>query len=123
MSADIEKDPFMHKLMHPRDPKQRIISKKRFPNARLSSSFYELDERVLGSPQSVDVQTLLSKHKGLVSLIQKIGRERFEKHFLYREGPEDLETIARECEVTLEEAEEIQTLLLDLSIQSEFFHP
>lgn len=123
MIAEIEKDPFVQNLLYPKDPGLKILSKKRFPNSRLSSSFYEIDERVQASAASVDVQTLLSRHKGLVDLILRIGRDKFEKHFLYREGPETVEEAAEQCGITLKEAEDIQALLLDLSIQSEFFHP
>ena len=123
MIAEIEKDPFVQKLMYPKDPQWKVLAKKRFPNSRLSSSFYEMDERVQGSPQSVDVETLLSRRQGLVNLIQRIGRENFERHFLYRNETESLESSAKVCGITVPEAEEIHSLLLDLSIQSEFFHP
>ncbi|OGR85165.1 MAG: hypothetical protein A2901_02660 [Elusimicrobia bacterium RIFCSPLOWO2_01_FULL_54_10] len=122
--ADLERDPFVQKLLHPASAAQKILSKKRFPNARLSSSFYEIDEeRVRGAAGQVDVQGLLSSHKGMTHLIKKIGQENFEKHFLYREGAESPEAAAQACGITVQDAQNLSSFLLDLSVQSEFAHP
>lgn len=58
----------------------------------------------------------------MMGLIQRIGREKFEKHFLYHEEPETIETAAQACGLSREEAQNIISLLLELSIQSEFLH-
>ncbi len=122
--ADLEQDPFVQKLFHPKDQSLKIISRKRYPNTRLSSSFYEIDEgRVIDSSGTVDVQSLLSRRKGLAELILKIGRENFEKYFLYRDEALSPEDISRACGITADQTKEIISLLLDLSIHSEFFHP
>ncbi len=122
--ADLEKDPFVQKLLYPTDPKFKILARKRYPNTRLSSSFYEINEERLGdSGGTVDVQTILSGHRGMVEVIRKIGRGNFEKYFLYRDEARSHGEIAAACGITAKEAEAIAALLLDLSIHSEFFHP
>lgn len=122
--AEIEKDDFVQKLLRPENSSFKILSKKRYPNTRLSSGFYEMDEgRLRASTGRVDIESLLAGHKGMTNLIQRIGRENFEKHFLYREGHETLEESAQACGISAQDARGIAGFLLDISIQSEFFHP
>lgn len=122
--TEIEKDDFMQKLLRPENPSFKILSKKRYLNTRISSGFYEMDEgRLRASAGGVDVESLLAIHKGMTDNILRIGRKNFEKHFLYREGRETLEEAAQACGISAQEARDISSLLLDISIQSEFFHP
>ena len=122
--AEIERDDFVRKLLYPGNPSLKIISKRRFPNTGFSPGFYEMDEeRLRAAPGGVDVERFLAGHRGMTDLIRRIGRENFEKYFLYREGPESLEETAQACGISAREARDIASLILDLSIQSEFFYP
>ncbi|OGR87278.1 MAG: hypothetical protein A3A86_01125 [Elusimicrobia bacterium RIFCSPLOWO2_01_FULL_60_11] len=122
--SEIEQDPFVQRLLRPEDPSFKVLTKKRFPNTRLASGFYELNEdRVRSASDSGDVETLLQRHRGMTDLIRRIGRENFEKHFLYRQGSETMDEAARACGLTPQEGKDLASLLLELSVQSEFYHP
>ena len=121
--SEVERDEFFHKLFYPQNTSLKIISKKSFSNTCLSSSFYEMnEERLRSSSGEVDVERILANHKGMMDLIHKIGREKFELHFLYREESETSEQAGEACGLSPQEARELASLLLELSIQSEFFH-
>lgn len=122
MIQQIEEDPLFGRLNEGGDA-PRAIFRKRYPHTRLSSGFYSLKEEILSGSQPVDVESLLLKHKRVLSLVKKIGRDNFEKHFLYKESPESPESIAALCGITADETRKIQSLINDLAIQSEFFHP
>ena len=121
--AELEADPLMRRLMSPDDPSLRAVTRKRYPDAGLHPGFYELDERTAASPESVDVESVLERHKGLIGLIRKIGRDKFERYFLYKDDGGTLESAASACGVSLEEAGGIESLLLEVSVRSEFFRP
>jgi DNA-directed RNA polymerase specialized sigma54-like protein len=71
----------------------------------------------------VSPETLLDQKKHLLKLIEKVGQENFEKHFLFREESDTTENIATLCGISLEEVKQIQEFILDMSVQSEFYHP
>lgn len=121
--AEVEHDPLFKKLTHWKTDEGRVVGFKKFASAQLSTSFYELNEQLKSATENVDVELMMNKHKGIVALIKKIGQEKFEKYFLYREDPATPEEIAKECTLSLEEVEMIQSLLLEISIHSEFLHP
>ncbi|MBI3012996.1 MAG: hypothetical protein HYY63_05150 [Elusimicrobia bacterium] len=121
--ADLEGDPIFRKLVYPHDGGPRAIFRKRFPHSGLSSSFYEVKEENRVGGGTVDVETLLAQHKGLVDLIRKIGRENFETYFLYEEEPRSEEFLAQACGIGIEEVRKIRSLVLEISLHSEFFHP
>lgn len=121
--VEIEGDPLFQKLFYTPDRETKIISRKRLPNTRLSSSLLEFKEEISAGKENVDVESLLKKHKGIVSLVQKIGQKNFEDYFLYGTAEKSIEEIASVCGITFQEAKEIQSMLLDLSIHAEFFNP
>lgn len=121
--SDIEQDPLFQKLIYPPDRGPRAIFRRRFPRTRLSKSFYEIKEEIKSGSESVDVQSLLEKHSDIIDLIKTIGQENFEKNFLYRESPETPESIAIACGISVSEVQKIQSMIMELSIRSEFFHP
>jgi DNA-directed RNA polymerase specialized sigma54-like protein len=101
-----------------------IVRYKRFGHTRISGQFYEMqDVDVAGSSGGVSPEALLEQKKHLLALIQKVGQERFERFFLYREESDTLDAIAQACAVSKEEAKQLQDFVIDMSVQSEFYHP
>ena len=118
--SEIEKDPLFAKLVYPPDSGPRAIFKRRYPHTRLSSNFFELKEELESTARSVDVESLLDKRKGMIKLIRRIGRENFEKYFLYQETSQTIEEIAQICGMNVEEAREVQSLVIELDVHSDF---
>lgn len=120
---EIEKDPIFQKLMHPSDFGLKVILRRPFPHSKLSKRFYELKDGILQNSTGLDVEKLLNQQQEVLKLIKKIGQEKFEKYFLYREESASGESIAKWCEISLEEVLSIQSFILTFSIHSQIFNP
>ncbi len=120
---EVEESGVFQKLLYPKDTGPKAIHRRRFPHARLSPSFYEVKEELQPAQSRTDVEKILSQHKELIHLIKKIGQKNFESYFLYLEGPNSIEGIAKDCGITVEEVRKIQSLVTEISIHSEFFEP
>ncbi len=120
---EVEESHIFKKLLYPKDSGPKAVHRRRFPHARLISSFYEVREDLHPSQSKTDVEKILFQHTELVHLIKKIGQKNFESYFLYLEGPGSLEEIARNCGINVEEVKKIQNLVTEVSIHSEFFEP
>lgn len=121
--SEIEKDRLFQELLSAQTGHQKIIQYKRFGRSGIAGQFYEMQEtRVVGGSGET-LEALLVQKKSLLKLIEKIGQDNFEKHFLYREGSESLESMANICGINLDEARKIQDFILDMSVQAEFYHP
>jgi DNA-directed RNA polymerase specialized sigma54-like protein len=123
MLSEVEKDPVFQELMAARSEGRKIIRFKRFGQTGLSGQFYESqDANVVGGGGETP-ESLLDQKKHLLTLIEKVGQEKFERFFLFREEGDTLENIASQCAVSVEEAKELQDFVLDMSVQTEFYHP
>lgn len=120
---EIESDPLFRKLYFPSDGLPRVIRRSPWASTRLSQGFYELKEEISSDSGSVEVESLLAKRRGLVGLIQKVGQEAFERYFLYEEEALSQEKLAQRTGLTLEQVREMQDLVLEMSIHSEFNRP
>ena len=89
----------------------------------LALCYQFLDEINHGSETGCDVETIISKNAQAASLIQQIGRENFEKHFLYNSQSLKPEQAAPLCDITVEQAEQITNFLNEVSLKSECFTP
>jgi DNA-directed RNA polymerase specialized sigma54-like protein len=122
--SDVERDGLFQELLDARAEGKRIIKFKRFSRTQLSGQFYESqDQDVVGSGADVSMESMLEKRADLLELIHKIGQDKFERYFMYREGSEPPETIAKECGVTLEQAKSLEDFIVEMSVQAEFYHP
>jgi len=119
LTAEVESSPLFKKLYR----KERIIRYQRYPSTDISPRFYQLNEEIAAGTGTLDIESLLSDKKGMVRQIQKIGLENFKRYFLYPEPEVSAEEIARECNLELAEVEEINSLINDFSIMSEFYNP
>jgi len=59
----------------------------------------------------------------VIRLVKKIGREKFERYFLYPQPEVSTEEVAQECNLGLAEVERINSLINEFSIMSEFYNP
>ncbi|MCG3204182.1 MAG: hypothetical protein KCHDKBKB_00888 [Elusimicrobia bacterium] len=121
--SEVEHDPLFHELVNARAEGKRIVKFKRFSRTGLSNQFYESQDMDVVGSSGLSPETLLEQKKHLMALIQKIGQEKFERYFLYREDGDTAEHIAELCGVTLEEAKQVQDFVVDMSVQAEFNHP
>ena len=116
--AEIEKNPLFKKLYQ-----EKVIRYQRFPRTDISPSFYPLKEEVIADKGSFDVESLLLGREDIVKKIKKLGRENFKRYFLYPEHEMTAEEIAEECDLDIQEVEELNSFIDEFSIQSEFYHP
>ena len=116
---EIERNPLFHRLYR----KEKLIHYQRFPQTSISSTFYQLKEETVADPGSLDIESLLLKKEHLVHQIQKLGMERFKRYFLFPDSGMTLDEIARECDLDVLQVQEINSLIDEYSIMSEFYHP
>ena len=120
---DTENDPLFQKLMHPESYAQKVISYKRFPRTDLSAKFYEFDENAAGGNTSFDIGSFLKKREEAVSIIERLGMERFKQYFLYNEDKTPDEELADSCKLTISDVQKIQDAVDDLAIHTQLYHP
>jgi hypothetical protein len=122
--SDVERDSLFQELLDARAEGKRIIKFKRFARTQLAGQFYDgQDQDVVGAGGGEGMESMLDKRKDLLELIQKIGQEKFERYFMYREGGETTANIAADCGVTIEQAKSLEDFIVEMSVQAEFYHP
>jgi len=119
LTAEVESSPLFKKLYR----KERIIHYQRYPKTDLSPRFYQLNEEIAAGTGTIDIESLISNKEDVIRLIKKIGRENFERYFLYPEPEVSAEEVAQECNLELAEVERINNLINEFSIVSEFYNP
>ena len=117
--ANIEQDPLFKRLYY----KEKLLRYQRFPRTDISSGFYRLEEERIVDRGSLDVESLLQNKEYIIRQVKKMGIERFKRYFLFPELGITLEEIARENDLEISEVKEINNLIDEFSIQSEFYHP
>jgi len=116
---EIEQSPLFQKLYQ----REKLVRYQRFLRTDISSSFYQVREEVVADKGSFDIDSLLLNKGHLVRQIQKLGQEKFKRYFLFPESGMTLEQIARECDLEVSEVRQINSLIDEFSIRSEFYHP
>ncbi len=117
--VDIEKTPIFQRLCG----HDKVVGYQRFPRTDISSSFYRLREDRAASRGSMDVESLLINKEHIISQVRRIGLEKFKRYFLLPESALPLDEIASACDLEISEVEEINDLINEFSIMSEFYHP
>ena len=117
--ADTEQSSLFKRLYH----KEKLIRHQRFPRTDISSSFHQLEEGRVADKGSPDVESLLLNKEYIIRQIKKLGLEKFKRYFLFPESGMTLERIAKENALEVSEVKEINNLVDELSIMSEFYHP
>lgn len=119
---EIEKDPLFRKLFFA-EGASGVIRRQRWPAGRYGGSLYELQEGMVASGERVKVEEALGEKADLLPLIRKMGRENFERYFLYCEEGVPLKEIARRTGVAEDAVLRIHDMLLEIGAQAEFFLP
>ena len=117
--ARIERSPLFQRFYQ----QEKVIRRHRFPKTDIASSFYQLKAELVADNSSLDVESLLLDKKHIVDQIKKLGREKFERYFLFPESGMSEEEITRECNLAVAEVRKMNRLIDELSVLSEFYHP
>ena len=117
--TEIERNPLFKRLYQ----KEKLIRHQRFPRTDISSSFYQLTEESVADRGSLDIESVLLNKEHIVGQIQKLGQEKFKRYFLFPESGMTIEEIARECDLEVSEVQQINNIIDQFSIMSEFYHP
>jgi len=117
--TEIERSPLFQRLYQ----KEKLIRRHRLPRTDISASFYQLKEEAVADKGSLDVESLLLNKKHIIGHIQRLGRDKFKRYFLFPESGMTAEEIAQECNLTVSEVQKINSLIDEFSILSEFYHP
>jgi len=116
---EIENSPIFMRLHQ----QEQLIRRQRIPRTDISPSFYQLREEVIADKGSLDAESLLHDKRQIVRQVEKLGLEKFKHYFLFPESGMTPEEIAEECSLKISEVQEINELIDDFSILSEFYHP
>jgi len=117
--TEIEQSPLFKRLCQ----REKLIRYQRFPRSDISSGLYQLKEEMVIDKGSFDVDSLLLNKEHIVRQIQKLGLEKFKRYFLFPESGMTLEEIAGECDLDISEVRNMNSLIDEFSIMSEFYHP
>lgn len=117
--TEVEKSSIFRKLYE----QEKLIRYQRFPRTALSLDFYEFKEEISADRSPADVESLLLGREHLISLLQKLGIDKFKRYFLFPESGMTSEEIASECNLNINETSKINELINELSVVSEFEHP
>ncbi len=116
----VEKDPLFRKLYHGTAALPSVIRRQRWPRAKLSSGFYDMDESRMAAGQRVDVEGTLDARRDVLPLIQRMGQAAFERYFLRAEEDVTLPEIALRTGLSEAEVVRVHDLLLEIGAQAEF---
>lgn len=119
----IEKDPLFRKLYFGSEERRGVIRRSRWPNSRFGGSFYEVREGLVAGGERVRVEETLGEKAALLPKIRKMGREAFERYFLYGEDALALGEIAKRTGLTAQEVQQVSDMLVEIGAQAEFAAP
>lgn len=119
LTAEVENSPLFKKLCR----NERIIHYQRYPKTDTPSRFYQLNEEIAAGTDTLDIESMLSDKEDVVRQIQKMGLDKFKRYFLYPEPGVSPQETARQCNLRRAEVEEINNLINEFSIMSEFYNP
>jgi DNA-directed RNA polymerase specialized sigma54-like protein len=117
--TEVEHNPLFQRLYR----EERLIRHQRAPRTDISPSFYQIKEEAIADQRSPDVESLLINKEHIVRQIQKLGLEKFKRCFLFTEPGTTLAEIATECGLEVSEVKKINSLIDEISIMGEFYHP
>ncbi len=123
MVKEIESDPLFEKLLYASEESWKILKFQPHPRTRLEGSFYEMNEDTLPAGGRPEAAAVLSEGREAMALIQKIGQENFERHFLRADTVGDRNGLAASLGVTGSDIQKIRDFMMTYSVQSEFFDP
>ncbi|MBI4669248.1 MAG: hypothetical protein HY747_08685 [Elusimicrobia bacterium] len=119
----IESDPLFQKLFFPDRQFPRVIKRQAWPASRLDAGFYKLREEAAAGPVPADIEPALSKYHDLIAVVRKMGREAFERYFLYGTEALSFEEIAEKTGLEAGEVKKIHELILEATVHVDIAGP
>lgn len=119
----VEEDPLFKRLTYPSSKEEKAVTQKRFNGTCMSRFFYELREDMVPAINSFNFNSLLENRGEVISIIKKLGMDKFKRYFLYNEMEMAPEDIAIECNLDISAVRRINDLIDELSIYGEFYNP
>ncbi|MBI4061460.1 MAG: hypothetical protein HY403_08530 [Elusimicrobia bacterium] len=117
----LEKDALFQKLYFGDGRIPGALHRQRWPGGKLSSSFYEIDERTAaGSGERVGVEEFAATRGPALAAIKRMGQADFERYFLHGEEALTLAEIGRRTGMKPEEVQAVHELVLELGARAEF---
>lgn len=118
---EVENDPLFKKLTV---SKTRVIKYKKFSKTSLAHSpAITLNPAITPSRNYLDVESLLAQEKEIIPMIREVGVNRFKKYFLDGISGMTLEEIARECNLTKEQAKKISNFVDRFYLKAKLTEP
>lgn len=119
LAVEVESSPLFKRLYR----NERIVRYHRYPGTDISPRFLHLNEGMAAGSGSLDVESMLSGREDVVRHIQRIGSDNFKRYFLYPEPEVAVEEIAHECGLEVSDVDEINSLINEFAVMSEFHSP
>jgi len=119
----VEENPLFIRLAYPSNKEEKAISSKRFNGTGMSRWFYEFKEDMVPGASSFNFNSLLENRGEVISIIKKLGMDKFKRYFLYNEMEMAPEDIAVECNLDICDVKRINSLIDEMSIYGEFYNP
>lgn len=122
--AGVEKDPLFKKLYLGTGSESGAIRRQRWPRGSFGGGgLFEVAERTSASGERVRIEERLGEAAPLMAKIRKLGKDGFERYFLYAEEVLPLSEIARRTGLSPKEIEQINDLMLGIGAEVEFAGP
>ncbi|MDE2039769.1 MAG: hypothetical protein KGO96_08910 [Elusimicrobia bacterium] len=116
----LEKDELFRRLYFGSGQRAGAIRRQRWPRARFAG-IGELNERVTaGGGERVKVEERLEDQGEIAETIRRLGRENFERYFLYAEEALPLSEIAKRTGLDEAAIKAINDFLVEIGAESEF---
>jgi RNA polymerase sigma-54 factor len=113
---EVENDPLFKKLTL---SEIKIIRYKKLPWTKITQpKMLPLDPAITPSRDTLEVESFLAQEKDLVSIIKKLGVDRFKKYFLDGVIGITSTEVARQCGLTLETVKKINDFVDKFYLQS-----
>lgn len=119
----LERDGLFRRLLGAEDPAWRVVRRKRYARTRWAAGAFEMDEGRLRDSRGADAPARLAEDASLLPLLERVGREKFERYFVLAEEPLTDEAAAAACGLTADEARTLRDFALELAVRDEFFDP
>jgi hypothetical protein len=119
LASDMENSPLFKRLYR----QEKIVHYQRYPGTDISPRFLQFDEGIAAGSDTLDIESVLSGREDVVRHIQRIGPDSFKRYFLYPEPEVTVEEIAQECGLEMADVEEINALINEFAVMSQFYNP
>lgn len=119
----LERDGLFRRLLGLEGAGWRVIRRKRYARTRWTAGAFDMDESRLRDARPADPPMSLTEDPELLPLLERLGREKFERYFVLPDEPLTDEQAAEACGLTAGEVRRLADFALELCVRAEFFAP